>query len=400
MNDIRGHLYGFPIIWLPELTLADQVADILRKEISGGRWAVGERLPSLSGLVEQTGLSRDVILRAMERLNEDGYIRQEKRKGSFLKSRTPKGARSLGVIGVAVPKSSDATLPGLTTHTEVFGRWRLDTLLMNAGENNYTVEILPISDEKEWAQLDQITGPFGERVAGIISFRPLPHRCEFKLGPDRIPIVFLGLYESESLPCVTGDSLDAIYWMTRRLLDKGHRSIALYCHPEIGEKHNRDLLNVHKHVMAEAGFSANLESAEDSLHIGDGGHSALKQFIDKHSQSTAILSFSGRMAGHLCDSAEMAGLSVPQDMSIVSLGHDRSRSLKVISGMMYDWDEICRTCIEILKKQMKTRECSLSRVQFRAFMLEQVAEKTDTLGPPRGVGRRGRRAEYISELKE
>ena len=385
MNEVRGHLYGFPIISLSELNLSDQVADILRKEISEGRWAVGERLPSLSDLVEHSGLSRDVIMRAMECLNEDGYLRQEKRKGSFLKTRNPKGAKSLGVIGVAVPKPRDETLPGLAAHTEVLGRWRLDTLLVNAGKQNYTIEVLPIADEEEWAQLDSISGPFGERVAGIISFRAMPRRREIVLNPGQIPIVFLGLYESESLPCVTGDSLDGIYWMTRRLLDMGHSRIAVYSHPDISRKHNLNLIQIHKRAMEEAGFEASIASAEDSLRIGDTGHFSLKQYIDKYSENTAILSFSGRMAGYLCDAAEMAGYQVPKDISIASLGHDRSRSQKIISGMTYDWDLICQTCIQILSQQMKSRKCSLSRTQFRPFMLEYVAGKTDTLGPSRSA---------------
>jgi len=79
-------LFGQLIVPSNNPTLAEQVYDILCEEIHAGRWKIGERLPSITALAEQSGLSRMPIQRAFENLRKEGYVTQKRRVGTFLTS--------------------------------------------------------------------------------------------------------------------------------------------------------------------------------------------------------------------------------------------------------------------------------------------------------------------------
>ncbi|MBH1963962.1 MAG: PLP-dependent aminotransferase family protein [Comamonadaceae bacterium] len=64
----------------PNLSNANQVAADLRKQITEGAYAIGERLPSIRRLVERYGFSKNTIVDAYERLIADGHV--EARRGS------------------------------------------------------------------------------------------------------------------------------------------------------------------------------------------------------------------------------------------------------------------------------------------------------------------------------
>ena len=355
--------------------------EILRMEISAGRWSEGERFPSISDLVAQSGVSRSLILRALADLEKQGYLRQEERKGTFLRSRLPRNGKPIGAIGIATRALQNLHMPGAVERTEAFGRWRLDHLVSAITTANYTVSILPVTENTDLTKIDLREGPFGGRVDGIISFCAGPERRSCEIGQEQIPTVYLGLLDPECFPCVTGDDQDATYWMTRRLLELGHRRIALYCHPYHSTHHQELLLDAHRKAMNEAGAEANMESARESMAIGDGNPTSLNEFIKRHSDCSAIFSFSGEMAAHLCDAAEAASYRLPEDLSIVSIGHGLSRYGKVIASMIYDWDAICSTCMNLLMEQMRTRRCSTGVVRFRSF-IQGITCLTDTLGEP------------------
>jgi GntR family transcriptional regulator len=61
-----------------------QVADHLREEISSGRWAPGDLIPSEAGLCEAYGVSRTAIRQALGELVGEGLLHKEKGRGTFV----------------------------------------------------------------------------------------------------------------------------------------------------------------------------------------------------------------------------------------------------------------------------------------------------------------------------
>jgi GntR family transcriptional regulator len=61
-----------------------QLRELLRDEITSGRWEVGEQLPSERELCEAFRLSRTTIREAIDALVSEGLLRREKGRGTFV----------------------------------------------------------------------------------------------------------------------------------------------------------------------------------------------------------------------------------------------------------------------------------------------------------------------------
>jgi GntR family transcriptional regulator len=65
-------------------SLADQVYDIIVKDISNGTYPPGSLLPSENKLAEQFNVSRPTIRSAFARLSERGYVKRQRGVGTFV----------------------------------------------------------------------------------------------------------------------------------------------------------------------------------------------------------------------------------------------------------------------------------------------------------------------------
>jgi GntR family transcriptional regulator, histidine utilization repressor len=72
-----------------EVARYQQVKDLIARQIQDGTWRAGDRLPSENELVQQLGLSRMTINRALRELTEQGRIRRVAGVGSFVAEDKP-----------------------------------------------------------------------------------------------------------------------------------------------------------------------------------------------------------------------------------------------------------------------------------------------------------------------
>jgi GntR family transcriptional regulator len=61
-----------------------QLRELLREEITSGRWKVGEHLPSERELCETFALSRTTVREAIDALVHEGLLRRERGRGTFI----------------------------------------------------------------------------------------------------------------------------------------------------------------------------------------------------------------------------------------------------------------------------------------------------------------------------
>jgi len=73
-------------------SLVGKLADDLRREISSGAIAVGEKLPSESALTERHGVSRTVVREAVAALRADGMVEARQGAGVFVVNAQPANA--------------------------------------------------------------------------------------------------------------------------------------------------------------------------------------------------------------------------------------------------------------------------------------------------------------------
>lgn len=185
----KSYLFGHQIVFSSKRTLTDQVHGILCEEIHRGRWRFGDRLPSITDLAEESGLSRMPIQQSFERLENEGYVRRQERVGTFLVSVMPQSGTPRGAIGILMLADEEFrdTNPLLTSHH------RVQKILEAAVQIGYQIETVYLRKNDDWDSTDALGGPFSDRVKGIISLHPFPHPNPEILPEDRLPLVFWGL---------------------------------------------------------------------------------------------------------------------------------------------------------------------------------------------------------------
>jgi len=63
-----------------------QLANVLRENIISGRFAIGDKLPTEAELVKQYAVSRATVRGALQHLKDEGLIRREAGRGTFVSS--------------------------------------------------------------------------------------------------------------------------------------------------------------------------------------------------------------------------------------------------------------------------------------------------------------------------
>ena len=65
-------------------SLIEQVTQQLRDEISAGRWAIGERIPTEPALCEMTGTARNTVREAVQSLVHAGLLERRQGSGTYV----------------------------------------------------------------------------------------------------------------------------------------------------------------------------------------------------------------------------------------------------------------------------------------------------------------------------
>ncbi|MCX7015047.1 MAG: GntR family transcriptional regulator [Candidatus Sumerlaeota bacterium] len=377
-------LYGHKIMPSAKVTLAEQIHDVLCEEIHSGRWKIGERLPSLSTLVEISGLSRRSLLGALEMLREEGYIRQEERKGTFLSAILPGGRSPRGAVGIVIPAYSPAVSPAYAA----WGVGRMHWVQKAAVERNFITEVFCLEEGADPRRIDSVEGPFGSRVKGIISLCPFPHRVERQLPPDRIPIVFAGFENEDCAPSVYGDSLDAVCQLTQQVIARGHRKILFCGSPALTRRESAIRVRGHVEAMREAGLPVDEKAIQRSLEIPAGDLAGHREFLMAFGEeATAIVCATCERAQNFIAVADVLGIRVPEDLSLVAYGPETQMRLNApggqIAGISFDTGFIVTTCFDLLLDQVKTRQCPVRRILVNPTVQEGDSLSTPRLGPAR-----------------
>ena len=369
-------LFGRPIFTTGKgLTLTGQVREILLEEILSGRWEQGDRLPSVAMLSRQSGLSRWPIQEAFESLRESGYLRQTERSGTYLESMAPKGYTPLGTVGIAILLSEDQQHWTTTPYSE----YRLSRVMAVAEERRHAVEIKYLRADDDWSDLDRVGAVFGDEVMGVISLYPFPHPPCDELGPNRLPFVHLGGNSQICLPTVAGDTIHGFYRLTQRVIEEGHKDIVCICDPFDSDWETQSRLFGHERAMKEAGLAVNRKAAERSLSLAEGDLSGFKTFLQEFNSATAVICMWGLVSARLVEVAEMMGISVPDQLSILAHGASQmgSRRSAVMTHLEYDMDALVHTCFDLLLDQKACRRTKKTVVLGSANVREG-----DSLKPP------------------
>ncbi|MEK0314026.1 GntR family transcriptional regulator [Cohnella sp. 56] len=308
------------------------------REIAERRLSAGDRLPTELEISERFGVSRITVIRAMRELEHQKLLYRVKGKGTFVRE-------DVGKLGDLAMQSETGALIGsepgereraektdiplisvVMSDSEQSGRDILLGIEHAARKHGYYVSFhnATMDPRVERSLLEKLAAD----ARGIIVYP-----CA---GLDNIDL-FSGMtirgfpyvvidhpLEGIEAPLFAPDNEGGSYAMTRHLIELGHVRIAfvapgLYVHPSLRQRYNgycRALIEAGIPVRPEWIESADWPSGSEPEALRQGAASTLKRWLAGSCRPTALLAGNDILAIHLMKAAQLAGISVPGELSV------------------------------------------------------------------------------------
>jgi DNA-binding LacI/PurR family transcriptional regulator len=191
------------------------------------------------------------------------------------------------------------------------------------------------------------------------------------------------------------DLEDGFYRLTKEVIKQGHRSIVCVgAEPTARERDSAVVFAGYERAMNEAGLPVNQEAFDRSRTIPRGEWVMYREFLEQYASafastecsapgdetSTAFVCAKSHRAMDIIVVADMLGIAVPEDISMVGFSSPMrtSKPDQRLTGIDYNLDNTIQECFDLLFKQMKTRRTDVSVVQVKPLVLAG-----DSLAPPR-----------------
>lgn len=168
------------------------------------------------------------------------------------------------------------------------------------------------------------------------------------------------------------------------MLEEGHRRILPLAllgsrYPDI---HRR--FAGYRDALKKAEICADHDTFAASLALDPADPVAMRALLCEHGDATALVCMNEETTAHVTALAHEAGVSIPQDLSLVSTGSHRLDTLsppRISTGARYDWSLTLETGLELMLKMAATRRSDVSTV-----LLKPQVCLGETLALPRTTG--------------
>ncbi len=290
-----------------------QLADILKKDITDGKYKPGDRLPSMDDLAVTYKVNKVTVRRALAHMNAAGLIYSIAAQGTYVSEQQPTQRFYSRNRQLTVGLISYLMVPGNTGlyHMEI-----IQGIREELGKLQGNLVILPIRNiEPQVKILDQLSHANLDAVIYLGMFDNLSLRRMIEGGPPSV-LVDYGL---RSLPVDTilVDNRGGSYQAIEHLITLGHRKLAVIL-GQTEQAATKERLEGVFEAMDQAGIP------RESLQIvpGDfqreGGYRAMADILSSGNVPTGIFCFNDEMAaGALQALHSLSSFTVPRDVSIV-----------------------------------------------------------------------------------
>jgi GntR family transcriptional regulator, arabinose operon transcriptional repressor len=276
------------------------------------QWPHGHRLPSENKLVEIHAVSRSTVRQALDQLERDGLVTRQRGRGTFY---TPgaKGSQDRdhligvstslsGYIYSAIVRGAEEELSARGYHSVVGQNLLAEGIRANVAQRS-----------PQWRLDGLLFEPQVAEKTGIVE----------RVKASGIPSLMINwTTDDPEVPWIAPDDQRAGETVAQYLLDRGHRRMAF-----VGIKGHQPTQN------RLAGFRRRLQSLSVDLPPDlvtlveekpieeriDDIYAATKQLLEtKRPLPTAIFFFSDQTAAEGYHAIKDAGLSIPEDISVIS----------------------------------------------------------------------------------
>ncbi|REE55327.1 GntR family transcriptional regulator [Paenibacillus taihuensis] len=282
--------------------------------IDQGKLQPDEQMPSENEIAEQFGMSRQTVRQALGELEQEGRLYRMQGKGTFVAKPKEEQVVEARTIGLVTTYISDYIFPHIVRGAEATVRAKGYSLLLSSTDNDKS---------KERESLSMLTS---QPLSGLIieptkSAEGNPNLAYFlALSNKRIPYVMINArYPEISCPSLVIDDEAGGYIAAEHLLQLGHRHIAGFFKTDDlqGVLRLKGFMRAHQQQSTELqpDFVVPYRTEEKAGRAIEIAEELLARPEGK--RPTALVCYNDELALRLLEVIRKAGLSVPQDVSIV-----------------------------------------------------------------------------------
>jgi GntR family transcriptional regulator, arabinose operon transcriptional repressor len=337
------------------------LADDLRRGILAGTWGAGTKLPTEQQLAAETGLSLTTVRRAFDELVQQELVVRRQGAGSFVATTTKKEVRVRRTVGVLLPDTQlyyPRVLQGIEEALSGAGAsLQLATYRYDQAAEDKSIAFLLDAGVDGLLLVPTLTG-IDHPVERAHSLMNLPR-----------PVVLL---ERSLIDAGAGDRTEHVcsdhqggaYDAVDHLRRLGHERIALLTRG--GTPTEPAVVLGYRRAVLDLGLVPGLEFAATKMQWeadgAEGGLAALRGF-----SASAALVFGDREATLLEGAARRNGLSVPEDIALVSYDDETADLAEVpLTAVSPPKHRIGRMAADVLLRRLIEGDaCPLHQVRLR-----------------------------------
>ncbi len=299
-----------------------QVYRRLEEAIAEGIYGPGARLPTETELVQELGVSRSTVVRALRDLQQDGLVERRRGSGSYVRVREPVERKTFGIIVSGLFPDAN---PGNNIFSQIFGE-----MSRVGGERNCVFLVGNTPDERDIDVLIDRTVALAERYVeermdGVF-FMPLMLSAERMSVNERvtgildeagIPVVLLdrdlyGYPRRSGYDLVGIDNLRAGWVLTRHLLQNGCRRIDF-----IASKQMKSTISARTAGYRMALRESGIEPDPAWVHQGSESDLEFIHSVVKRAKTDAFVCEHDGVAMVMIREILSLGIGIPDDVRVV-----------------------------------------------------------------------------------
>ena len=326
----------------------------------------GDRYLTVRELARRFRVSPVTVNRTIRGLAEEGLLEIRGNAGTFVGVAVRPAAAALQVVHVIAPD-----LP--SQRERLFKQGLAEGLLSAMPGVSMQLHLLPAIDPGGYLNAIYNESSALSNMVGAVLLRVPRVVREFFFSRRLSAVVFGNVEDHLDLPCVDRDQRAIGESITKFLLAKGHQRLGLVMMDAWNPGDNLLIQGVHDTLSSESipNTALAVQSVPEEVPMID---SLIRQWTARDDRPTALICRTDAIAVEALAILSRVGLSVPQDMAVVSLGNDSAMLQQVrptITAMTNDHEARGRLAGELLMAAYRGQELANRRLISQATLVER-----------------------------
>ncbi len=323
----------------------------------------GEKFPSEHMLTKKFGYSRQTVRAALKMLVDEKLLYKSRGSGTYVLYDIKSSKGSHKKIGLILSYFADYLFPHIYDGIESVMKEKGIGIDVNVTKNR-------LNDETAFLEKFLYSDISGLIVEGTKSSFPNPNvKLYEKLIEKNIPIIFIhNHYSNIKFDSIEMSDEKCSYELTKRLLINGHRKIsAVFKYDDYQgiERYKGFMKCMNDYDVPLDDDLVYWYSTKDMDHKFS--KSAMARMMKKNKECTAIFTYNNEIADIIIEFLVSKGMSVPQDLSIVSFDDELSMNLsglRVLSAVHPKY-ELGKLAARNLIKMMEDKDWRANNYSYK-----------------------------------